>query len=257
MSDSSAASSLLLNPEVFTNYSVRDAREIGVLLRTLQKQRAMFTAYIGQGPDSFITALLDVDLKNGVMMLDGSPDAELNAKACKVDTLTCSTMMDGVRIQFEVRDIDTYLHDGLEALCTLLPTSAIRLQRRAYFRMNVPMNAPVGCVIRISPEDEDAEVREIKTRVVDLSASGIGLSLPVDSGIESMQVLSDCTLTLPGSEAAPVTLRVRNVFETQSTSGTTLLRLGCEFVGLDNKLEAHIQRYLFQAERERRMLAPD
>ena len=255
MSDFDLASRELLNPEVFERYTLRDPREISAMFRTLHKQRPMLTAYIGRGPDFFLTALLDVDHTHRLLILDGSPDDALNAKACEVDRLTCTAMVEGVRLQFEVADIDPHPHDGLDALCTRFPESLIRLQRRAFFRVDVPLNSALSCTLNEHSEG-GGEVIEHTTRVANLSARGIGLILPETCEFELDHEL-DGMLTLPEQQAMPITLRIRNTFETQAPNGTTQRRLGCEFINLDTRLEALIQRYLFQSERERRMLEPD
>ena len=243
----------LLNPDSFPSYQIRNRRELLHLMNSMVAKRALVTAYIDGGPFSFVTALLAVTVDGDSIILDASPDEKLNDRATQAEELLCTTRLDGVRVQFSTGTPDRFPHDGYSALRCPFPELAIRLQRREYYRLPVPMSNPVSCTILIT--DEDGSKRPVEARVVDISAGGIGITVP--TGTMDMKVGMDfpeCHLAIPESGMLQVGLRIRNYFVTTNRSGIEVARVGCEFVKLPNKAMTQIQRYIFRVERERKSL---
>ena len=87
-------------------------------------------------------------------------------------------------------------------------------------------------------------------RVRDISVGGVALQLP--PAVAEFVIggkLDDCTLRLPELDSIPLHLEVRNINRNVQRSGTELLRLGCQFVGLSRSGGNVIQRYIFNTER--------
>lgn len=248
-----AARTSLLNPESFPSYQIRNRREIVHLMNSLMDKRALLTAYVDGGPFSFVTAVLAVTKDGESIILDASPDETLNERATAADALVCAARLDGVRVQFSVGTPERFAHDGYSALLCPLPELAIRLQRREFYRLQVPISNPVTCAITVRASDTDEKTVEV--RAVDISAGGIGIAVPVgELDIKVGMELGECVLMIPDSGSIKVALRVRNQFLTTNRSGLEVLRLGCEFVDLPNKVVTQIQRYIFKVERERKAL---
>lgn len=248
-----AARTSLLNPESFPSYQIRNRKEIVHLMNSLVDKRALLTAYVDGGPLSFVTAVLAITVDGESVILDASPDETLNDRATAAAALVCAARLDGVRVQFNVGTPERFPHDGYSALRCPLPELAIRLQRREFYRLPVPISNPVRCAITV--RQGEADEKTVEVRAVDISAGGIGIAVPVgELDIKVGTELGDCMLMIPDSGSIKVALRVRNQFLTTNRSGLEVLRLGCEFVGIPNKVVTQIQRYIFKVERERKAL---
>lgn len=242
----------LLNPVLFPSYQIHNAKEILRLMRTLAEKRILLTAYLDGGPFLFMTAVLGVT-NDGQIILDASADEKMNQRAAEAETLTCTGRLDGVRIQFSVSGTVRFPHDGLEAILCPLPLSVLRLQRREFYRLPVPISNPVKCTIFLN--NEDGSKRAVMVRVVDISNDGIGVIAAIDDLVfEPGQIFEHCALSVPESDATDVALQLRNVYRIDNRFGGQSQRAGCQFLGLTNHMVTKIQRYIFKMERERRTL---
>lgn len=244
----------LLDPDALSAYLIHNPREIAALMRTLSERRALLNAHVDGGPVSFVTAVLGTSDASDSIMLDASADEAINARAAAASRLLCATRLDEIRIQFEVATPTHAMHEAYPVLLTAMPDSILRLQRREFYRLSVPITDPVSCVLSI--EDGNAGRRTSEVRVLDISNGGVAVIVPPDHvPFSPGTTFPNCTLTIPDAGAATVTLRVCSVFHATTPDGRRRLRAGCEFADVPAKFAAQIQRYIFRVERERRALA--
>jgi c-di-GMP-binding flagellar brake protein YcgR len=254
----------LLKPDHFPDYLVRDPGEIMLMLKRMKQHRVLLNVHIEGGTYRFVSAVLDCG--PGGLLLDVSPDEWLNTHAIAAEFLTCSAQLQGVRVQFELRNVASTTYDALPALFAPPPESMLRLQRRETFRMSVPMSNPVLCQITVYPAADSEENPSgtngkppapvvVRPRVADISMNGVAIvfeadALPVSVGME----LTDCLISLPESESAKVRLKVRNLHQTTNPKGGRSVRAGCEIVDMPGRFAVLIQRYIFKIERDRRLM---
>ncbi len=243
----------VLNQESFPDFLVQDRRAIAQLLQTLAERHVLMSAHIGEHGASFVTTVLGMGADGASVILDASAEERLNDRASRAAHLICVTRLDGIRIQFRVTTPQRIELDGLPALGAPLPESVLRLQRREFFRIAVPMTSPVSCTIAATTPNR--EPVSVKLRVIDISSGGIAVLIPPDTFNCSVGMeFEDSQLQLPDTDPITVTLKVRNMINSTSRHGVTALRAGCEFLGLSGKANIRIQRYIFQVQRERRAL---
>ena len=239
----------LLDPATFPQYLVRERREIVLIMNALIGRREFVTAHLGDS--SFITAVLAVSADEGAIILDASPDEQVNAHATAGGEIVCTARLERVRLQFALGAVERCPHDGYLALRAPLPDSVLRLQRREFFRLTTPVAAPLMCTI--AHEDAQGTRKSIPVRVLDISSGGVAVVVPpTEIALAPGMEFDDCRLALPDSEPLAVRITVRNLFHIDRQNGTRVWRAGCEFVGLSNALTARIQRYIFKLERERK-----
>lgn len=254
----------LLNPDHYPDHMIGNENEIRVMMRRIRDKKVLLNVFVEGGPHCFVSAILDAGPRG--IVFDASADERLNQHACAAEVLTCAAQLDGVRVQFDVPGATAVTFDGLPALHTALPTNMIRLQRRDSFRLNIPMQSPIGCVVRYHPKRADdappgspppAPVI-VKPRVVDISMEGVALVF--EEGEIALSVgmdLPDCKLALPESESAIVHLQVCNLHHTTTPQGGRTVRAGCRMINVPARFSQLIQRYIFKVERERRMMEAD
>ncbi len=192
----------------------------------------------------------DFDVHPAFQFLDVSPDTSINRRVLADDRLLCVTQLDRIRIQFALSELQEVSRSGHNAFRAPVPERILRLQRREFFRLQVPIAHAPSCILNAKGVDDTP--RQVDARVLDISVGGVALQLP--PAVAEFVIggkLDDCTLRLPELDPIPLHLEVRNINRNVQRSGTELLRLGCQFVGLSRSGENVIQHYIFNTERER------
>ena len=151
-------------------YTLRGARQILQLLQDLITHRGLITAHTGDG-HSFMTAVLKVDEERARVVLDPSPDPQANRRALAAPRLTCITQLDGIRIQFPLVGLSEGQDKGRSAFIAPLPTEMLRLQRREFYRLQVPLAHELSCLLRA--EDLARKPVEVSARVIDIGAGNV------------------------------------------------------------------------------------
>ncbi len=228
-------------------FTLRGARQILQLLQDLITHRGLITDHTGGG-HSFMTAVLKVDEERGRVVLDPSPDPQANRRALAAPRLTCVTQLDGIRIQFPLVGLGEGQDKGRPALFAPLPAEMLRLQRREFYRLQVPLAHELSCLLKA--EDLARKPVEVSARVIDIGAGGVAVVVP--TGAAEFVIggtLPACRLALPDGEPIELDLEVRNLNRQTQRNGTEQLRVGLRFAALPRAADTRIQRYIFKTER--------
>ncbi|MBS0543653.1 MAG: flagellar brake protein [Proteobacteria bacterium] len=244
----------LLQADDESRFLLRDRLEIAHLLRRLAAERALVTAHLAPGSQSFLTMVLGLTAGEDAVMVDGSPSEAINQQIEGAEQLTCITQLDKVRVQFRLGPPSREAAQSGAVFSAPLPTEVLRLQRRDFFRLNTPVTQTVVCSIPLDAEQGSG--RRVEMRILDISTGGIAIAVP-PSGIALAPGMSfdGCQLKLPANEPISARLTVRNLFRLVTRNGTEMLRAGCQFTGLTPQAEGTIQRYIMKNERQRSALA--
>ncbi len=243
----------LIQPEFGTEnqalYQVHSRQEIIRLLAGIADQHQLITMTINNGAEIVVTSILEIDGKNNRVFLDCAQNKTSNQRIIESNNIEFESSLDKVRILFSATQVSECTQDGRPALCIEIPSTLIRLQRREYFRVNIPAGQPSRCTI---PLDGPSGSERYDVTLVDISGGGVALLderkiLKTEPGAEYNQ----CQIQLPGIGALQVDLRIRNWQDLTLTHGKTNRRLGCEFSALSPGLVTLVQRYIMQLERER------
>lgn len=240
----------LLQSDDYSQYVLRDPLEILQILRGLILKRAMITAFLDAGGQSFLTTLLHLDEPGRRIALDLCNDATMNQRAQACEQLVCVTQLDHVRIQFTLSRLEQAPHGDYMALWTSVPEMLLRLQRREYYRLAAPVSHALTCRIPITRADDTIQTYE--ARIVDISGGGVAVMVPPkDIRFEPEQEFPGCSVLLPETGPIQATLRICNMFRLTNRQGITMLRAGCQFIGLPEAMASAIHRYILKVERER------
>ncbi len=228
-------------------FTLRGARQILQLLQDLITHRGLITAHSGGG-DSFMTAVLKVDEDRGRVVLDPSPDPHANRRALAAPRLTCTTQLEGIRIQFPLVGLSEGEDQGRPAFFAPLPTEMLRLQRREFYRLQVPLAHELSCLLKA--EDLGRKPVEVVARVIDIGAGGVAVSVTAGAADFVIGgVLPACRLALPDGDPIELDLEVRDINRQTQRKGTEQLRVGLRFAALPRAADTRIQRYIFKTER--------
>jgi c-di-GMP-binding flagellar brake protein YcgR len=147
---------------------------------------------------------------------------------------------DGVPIEFTCERPTRTVAGGSEAYSARFPAYIIRLQRRNAYRLPAPA---IACTLR----DEASHGPDLRPTVLDVSAGGVDLAMPLTAPRLCRDTSYDCTIELPGHGTLWVRLRVVSIFKTADGR-----RYGCQFTGLSGASELLLQRYILDEQRARR-----
>lgn len=239
-----------LRTENLEQYLLYGRREIRQLLQNLIAGHALITAHLVPGHQSFLTALITLSEDDEWIFLDIGPDPVINHRALKAEQLACVTQLDKIRIQFALENVTEIEIAGRPAFAAPVPDQMLRLQRREYYRLRVPLAHCLTCHLPADPDR--AQSYPVEARVVDISAGGVGLVLDPSTTTAAIgTLLNGCRLTLPDGQLFEVVLEIRNVARQTARNGIDTLRMGCRFAKLPRAADVQIQRYIFRTERER------
>lgn len=155
-----------------------------------------------------------------------------------------STDHDGVPIEFECQRPTRIVARDAEAYAVGFPGYILRLQRRNAYRLPAPS---IACTLR----DESGHGADITPRVLDVSAGGLDLSMPLDEPPLSRDASYSCTIVLPALGTVWVRVQVISVFLSSDAR-----RYGCQFLDLPAASELLLQRYILEEQRARRRSRP-
>lgn len=239
----------MLEPSDYNEFLLRAKSEIVFVLRSLVEHVSQVTVFFNEGKDMLLTTVVAVE--EDALVLDYGASSEINRKVVEAQKLFCVTSLEKVKIQFILRGIKRIDYEGRPAFRAPLPEDVLRLQRREYYRLTMPVTRPLRCRIPITKPDGSTETLEAD--VVDISGGGVAMiAPPVGMVLESGMEFPNCHIDLPEIGTAAVTLQVRSVFEVTLRSGARLTRSGCQFVKIPGPTATLIQRYIIKVERERK-----
>lgn len=223
--------------------------EIRSVLRSIQRHASLLRMYMRGNPDqSIMTTILALDDEAQRVIVDCSPDADLNARLTTAPSVVFDTQVNHVNIHFVGENLESCTHDGLPALSMPYPKALRRLQRREFYRVDIPVGEPVSCTIPIV--EPGKAPRRVVVRMKDISVGGVALldiddQLPHQNGI----TFRDALLTLPETGEVTVDLVVLRVHTEILPNKKEVVELGCRFEGISRADSTLVQHYIGRLER--------
>lgn len=237
--------SIVLDEERET-FTVRHRPEVVAMIDRLRNEKILTTVEFGDG-HALVTTILTVRRDVDAMVFDIARDAELNRLLFAAPSLSFVTSVDQVEIAFDTGAASlVQLQDGPAALVEL-PAEVIRLQRREWFRVTLPLGNQIRCTVL------DASGNASPARAVDLSCGGAGL-LVDQPGAQLGQPGAghELILSLPDVGRIELGATLRNVTTAPAEGDTAKIRAGFRFEALQPRTESQIQRFVNRIEVMRR-----
>jgi len=212
--------------------------EIGRILDSMLEDRDTVTANL-QSQMLFLSRLLYVEPVKGYMLLSYCDHKPTNTAvlAARAVTLRCNHR--GAQFAFSSGKPSHNTHSGQPCIQCGLPTAMLAMQqRRANQRVQVPVQAPVDCDVRMGVLSFDA-------KVVDVSLDGIGTlvsdgTIPLCAGTR----LERARIRHPQHEPIFVDLEVRYVSRVTLANGERASRIGCKILSSPEDLEELIRLFI-------------
>ncbi len=223
-----------------SKYLISSPKEIQLILHAIAQKRTAALLYLNDSEQFIKTFLLAANAQG--VWLDVGPSEEDNESLLLSDSITLVTMHQGAKVQFSCYPLEMAIYASHPAFFCSLPASMIRLQRRDYFRLPIPADAPLKCVI---PPKSAKPVPPVGVTIMDLSVGGVALVCK-EQGVqlEEGEIYTDCQIELPEIGTLTASIQVKNLFDVTSPNGHITKHAGCEFVQPDGKTSMLLQRYV-------------
>lgn len=232
------------------DYRVVSRKEILALLRQIGEKNQLVRMLINGEADVCVTSILDLDPDEDLMVLDRSIDRDQHRRVLAAQRLSCETSLDKIRILFKAENPREIEFEGAIAIAADIPESMVRLQRREFYRMQMPVTNPVNLVL---PLPDQLGGGSATVPLADISCGGIAF---MDNKLALGQLaigttFDGCRLDLPEIGPVVTSLEIRNVQEVTLLNNKSARRFGCMFTSISRGNLANVQKYITKLERER------
>jgi c-di-GMP-binding flagellar brake protein YcgR len=226
-------------------YLVTASIEIKYLLSQLLEKGEIVCIYPAGRREPFaISTLLSID--NDGLLFDGSNDSRTNEALTRENRIMLVGVVNKVKVQFELPKANLVSFEGRTAIRTAGPSQTLRMQRRDFYRLDIPMSQKVGCIIPL-PAGGQTELSVTDISLGGLSLLGISADLPMRVG----DILPQCQVQLLDLGMIEIDMQVCIVIDVTLRNGVKTQRVGCRFFDLSGKQQTLIQRFINKIERQR------
>jgi flagellar brake protein len=228
-------------------FKLSSRHEILAVLRGLQKHHAMVTIYFDDGREFVLTSIAAVDAEHEALIFEPGPDPRSNKLLMAARQLMVVSYQDRVKVQFATGRAHAVVDS--QGFGVPLPPALTRLQRRDYYRVDLPDGRAVKAFLRLSP---DGPLQLIDVRLVNISCTGIAiLTYHPGMSLEIGHVYPACSINLPGVGTISAPLEICNISDVTMKEEDRSYRVGCRFLELTEGMQTMIQRYINKLEGER------
>ncbi len=240
------AQSLVIASDDDSQYLVTSQLEIIFIMRDLIEKKSMFTIYFNSGKSFILSVLLTVLSDRVEFVFDCGGNDAMNEQLLKSERLIFVAAINGVKVQFATDKARAVQFKGRDAFITHLPKQLLRLQRREYYRLEVPGFARIGCDI---PELSGDSAVILTVRDISLGGLGLITNKQLDSSA-IMETFHDCHLDLKNAGNITVDLEVRIAIALSQNKSGLATRVGCRFAKITPANQAILQRFIVMVEKE-------
>lgn len=231
-------------------FRIQSRRQIIVLLEGVRAQRQLVKMSASGSSEAVLTSILAVDEDEGSVWFDAAPSKTHNHKLANCERIAFETKLDQIRLLFTTGQAEPDDYQDYPALRVPLPQNIVRIQRRQFYRVAIPLTSPILVAFSAPGTPEKPLEKPAMVSLLNISMGGIAV-------VDEAYVLTDvpgvvyehCVLALPGGSVT-VSLEVMNVAQVKLANGKMVHHLGCRFTNISNASEAVIQRFILKLERD-------
>ncbi|RTZ39977.1 flagellar brake protein [Candidimonas sp. SYP-B2681] len=229
-------------------FLVTSSLEILSVLRSIESRRALLRMHVEGREVAIITTILEIDAASNSFIVDNSADEDFNRRITSAELVNFDTNIDKVRIQFSTAQVTGCMQDGMPALRVPIPDSLQRIQRREYYRVDIPVSNRASATFTIR---DDKGERTVKFELKDISAGGISVfdnTHVLDNALGTLY--RDCRIELPEAGVVVTDLMIMRSLDEILLNGKESRLIGCRFFELSNPMNFIVQQYIGKLERK-------
>jgi c-di-GMP-binding flagellar brake protein YcgR len=224
-------------------------------LYILLKNKCLLTVYFGDNDDSFITTILDIHIKNNLLIFYHGPKEDSIEQLLNSSKITFKTVCLGVEVVFDTIRLEKIQHQGLSAFAVPIPASILWMERREFYRVKSPVSKSSYCQLTLKDQEP------INLKLCDISL--VGFSMLADakevsdlSKTPDLMILytsfEQCKLILADTGEGTISFEIRSKYIINPENLNRMEKIGCKFTRITPAFENTIQHYMQQIERENR-----
>ncbi len=239
--------------ENLTDYLIKNPKQVLQHFKTLLKEKCLITAKFGEN-HSFITAILKIDEKKQLLIIDCGPKEYLNKELLSAAIVNCSTDFKGIKVAFRGHGVKKTGSQQEPSLSIRIPEQMYWVQRRLFYRVRSPLSKQSYCRLSLIDQETDQAV-SYELKLLDISASGFAIVCEEKQLAEQIMTVNqfdNCLLVLNGNEEHKISFIPRNQIPINPNRAHKSQRIGCEFVDLLPRSETAFLRYMQDIEREQK-----
>ncbi len=247
------------SPGQDVEFLIKSKKEMRFILQDIAEKGTRVALYYDEDQNFIPTTLIGAN-EDG-MWLEIGPSPQENKRILLSHKIIVVSKHQNVKVQFVAPRVVKTMLDGDETFYVDMPDYLLRIQRRNYFRLNVPASSPLSCLITVKPVDPDkpdepgnvrnVPIIDIKAPAMNISGGGISLLCGEhETELLPGRVFQDCRISLPGIGTIRVDIEVRNSIKFTSRNGSVNTHVGCQFGRMDNQTSSLLQSYITRLQSE-------
>jgi c-di-GMP-binding flagellar brake protein YcgR len=230
-------------------FLIRSPEKIISKLSILLKNKCLLTVFYGDNDDSFITTILEINIKNNLLIFYHSPKQDAIEQLLYSPVITFKTDYLGIKIAFDTIKIAKIQHQGVSVFAIPIPGSIYWVEARDFYRIKSPVSKYSYCQLML--EDQEP----INLKLFDISLAGFSV-LNASSEISALLIpdtrFEHCKLVLADTGEDTVSFEIRSKYIINPETSNRMEKIGCKFTRITPAFENTIQQYMLQIERENR-----
>lgn len=236
--------------ENISQYLVKNPKQILNHLNTLMTNKCLISTGFGEN-ESFLTAILAIDEKEQVIIIDCGPKEYLNKKLLSCGIVDCKTDYEGIKVQFIGHQVKKAGDPDQFTLSIKIPETIYWVQRRKSYRVRSPLSKNSYCSITF--QDTENQTEEIHNfKLFDISVTGFAILCETQKLAEQLPLSSEfnhCHLVLD-NKIHEISFIVQSIVPFNLNKPKKDQRIGCKFINAAPPTESAFLRYMQKIERE-------
>ena len=216
-------------------------------LSVLLKNKCRLTAHFGKNNDSFITTILEIYIKDNILVFYHSPKDDAIEQLLDSEKITFKTEYLGIKVAFDAIKLTKIQHQGMPLFAVPIPESILWIEARDFYRVKLPIPQPSYCQVALEGQEP------INLKLYDISLTGFSI-LTDSKEISDLMILyasfEQCKLILSDISEGTISFEIRSKHIINSEDGNRMEKIGCKFTRITPAFENTVQRCMLQIERE-------
>jgi c-di-GMP-binding flagellar brake protein YcgR len=229
-------------------FTITREREILFQLHQLIIDNEPLSVFFDDGQESMLTMAINLDEEQGLLYLDWGGSEAVNQRLLATEKATFVANPLGVRNQFHTGGMRKAMYQERPAFVTAIPHKYVRLQRREFFRLSLPVVLRLPCWFYLKP---DGSGPRYQATVVDIGIGGIGFEPATVLRLAPGQVISSVAIDFGKHGLMHTDLEIRHSYS-QARGMRQVTHIGCRFVHIDRADENTVQRFIIKAQADER-----
>jgi c-di-GMP-binding flagellar brake protein YcgR len=213
------------------------------------KHKCLVGVRFGEGKAFFLTAILDIDQVNNVIVFDYGSKEVLNQQLLNATRITFEANFSGIKASFKGSRLTQGVYNGGPAFTMPIPESIFWMQRREFFRITSPRSKASYCQLTLENQEP------INLMLHDISLTGFSV-LNTLTEISDLLVpgtqFEQCRLVLSGTGEDIISFKVcsERIINPDKIDALKIQKIGCSFTRITSVFESTVMRHVNQLQRE-------